>query len=175
MIRLIISAIAVAAAFVLIPAGLSSAIAQTADAPVEFNQTLLDRWLVAIPAINKFSTSSDTPQTDAAAQARLEQVCAQAGFETYDQCTNTIGYVGILVGGFDPSTRTFQDPIARMRARIAEIEANTKLPLATREQMTAEMKGFVAGFRHTIPAAHLQLMTANGQHIFKTLATQGKK
>ena len=175
MIRSALSAIAVAAAFALTPAGPSKAIAQAADAPVEFNQTLLDRWLVVIPAINRFATSSDTPQTDAAAQARLEQVCAQAGFETYDQCTNTIGYVGILVGGFDPSTRTFQDPIARMRARIAEIEANTKLPAATSERMTAEMKDFVAGFRHAIPAAHLRLMTANGRHIFKTLATQGNK
>ncbi len=175
MLRPALAAIAIAAAVAFVRAGASTAIAQAIEAPVAFNQTLLDRALVVIPAINRYATSSDAPQTEAAAQARLEQVCTEAGFETQDQCTNTIGYVGIMIGGFDPATRTFKDPIARMRARIAEIEANPQLPAATKEQMTAPIKEAVAGFRHIIPAAHLQLMTANGRHIFKTLATQGKK
>ncbi|MEO8651676.1 MAG: hypothetical protein ABI391_05180 [Hyphomicrobiaceae bacterium] len=166
---------AVAATLALTSAARSTAIAQSADAPVEFNQTLLDRWLVVIPAINRYAASSDAPQTEAAAQARLEHVCAEAGFETHDQCTTTIGYVGTIFGGFDPHTRTFQDPIVKIRARIAEIEANAQLPAAAKEQMTAPMKEVITGFRHPIPAAHLQLMTANAMRIFKTLAPHGRK
>lgn len=174
MFRSTFSAIAVAATLALTSASPSIALAQATDAPPELTQALLDRWLVVIPAINRFAASSDAPQTEEAAQARLERVCIEAGFETHDQCTTTIGYVGILIGGFDPATKTFKDPIAKMRARIAEVEANTRLPTATKEQMTTQMKEMLAGFRHTIPASHLQLMTANAGHIFKTLATQGK-
>ena len=175
MLRSALSAIAVAAALTFAPAGPSIAVAQSTDAPLELNQTLLDRWLIVIPAINRFAASSDAPQTEEAGQERLERVCIEAGFETQDQCTTTIGYVGILIGGFDPATKTFKDPIARMRSRVAEIEANTQLPDATKEQMTTPIKEILAGFRHTIPTSHLQLMTANARHIFKTLATQGKK
>jgi hypothetical protein len=175
MLRAALSALAVATALTLLSVAPSTAIAQTAAAPVEFNQTLLDRRLIAIPAINRLSKSGNAPQTEEAAQSHIKRICKESGFETYDQCTSTIGYVGMLVGGFDPATKTFQNPIEKMRARIAEIEGNTKLSAAAKEQMTAPMKEVVAGFPHTIPTAHLQLMTANGMHIFKTLAAQAKK
>ena len=175
MLRSALFAIAAATALAFVPTGSSIALAQPAEKPIELNKTLLDRWLIVIPAINKLAASTDAPQTEEAAQVRLRTACSDAGFETYDQCTATIGYVGILIGGFDPATKTFQDPIARMRARIAEIEADTTLSAAAKDQMTAPIREAVAGFRHAIPAEHLQLMTANARHIFKTLAQQRRK
>jgi hypothetical protein len=175
MLRSALFALAVAAAVALSPIGPSTAVAQAVAPPVEFNQTLLDRWLIALPAINRLSTSSNAPQTDEAARPHLERICAEAGFETFDQCTTTVAYAGMLIGGFDPPTKTFQDPIAKLRARITEVESDPKLPAAAKEQITAPMREVVTGFRHIIPAEHLQLMTTNGKHIFKTLATQGKR
>jgi hypothetical protein len=172
MLRPTLAAIALATTLAISATG---SIAQSTERPVEFNLTLLDRALIVIPAVNRYATSSDAPLSEAAAQERLQNVCKEAGFDTQDQCTTTIGYVGILIGGFDPATKSFQDPIEKMRARIAEVEADTRIPAATKEQMTGPMKDMIAGFRRPIPAAHLQLMTANARHIFKTLATEGKK
>jgi hypothetical protein len=175
MIRRTLCAITIATTLAIGAPSAPSAIAQSTDAPVELNLTLLERALIAIPAINRYAASSDAPQNEVAAQARLEQVCAEAGFDSQDQCTTTIGYVGILIGGFDPATKSFQDPIQKMRTRIAEVEADARMPAAAKEQITAPMKEAITGFRRPIPQAHLQLMTANARYIFKTLATQGRK
>lgn len=175
MLRPALFAIAVTASLALTSTSPSTAVAQAVGAPLELNQTLLDRWLIVIPAINRLAAPGDAPQMEDAGQAQLERICIDAGFETHAQCTTTIGYVGILIGGFDPTTKTFKDPVEKIRARIADIEANTQLPVATKEQMTTQMREMLAGFRHTIPTSHLHLMTANARHIFKTLATHDKK
>jgi hypothetical protein len=161
----------VAAALLMV--GLPGARAQIVS-PIELNQTLLDRWLVVMPKVVKLGKSSDAPQTDDALRPHLEKICAEAGFDSYDQCGEVIGYVGMIVSACDRRTRTFHDPIVLMRRQIARIEANTKLSPADKDKATAELKRIVARFPSNLPEAHLRLVTANRDLIFAVLAANGE-
>src|SRR5258708_6866183 len=82
--------------------GSGQAQAQQPTISVEFNQSLLDKWLVAVPEIKKLSKSAMAPKNDDEALQHMERICADAGFNSVDQCSEIIGYAGMMFGGFDP-------------------------------------------------------------------------
>jgi hypothetical protein len=139
-------------------------------APIQLDQSLLDRWIVAMPQVIKLGKSG-TPQTDDALRPHLNRICAEAGFDSYDQCGETIGYVGMIVSACDRKSGTFRDPIVMMRRQIRRIEANAKLSPDDKEKATAELKHIVARFPNNLPEAHIGLVTANRDRIFAVLAT----
>jgi hypothetical protein len=167
--------VAIAAALTSSAVGQRDAAAQTPAPATEFNQTLLDRWLVAAPAMAALNASANAPKTDEDARPHMERICADAGFASFEQCGTTIAYAGILFSGFDPRTRSFKDPASMMRARIAEIETNTQMPPQAKESMLAQMKEAAAGFPKDIPEAHLRLMADNRDRIFKALGGNRKR
>ena len=173
MIRSMLSMLAVAAGIAAMPIGQSPAQTQTAVA-AQFDQTLLDGWLRAVPAMAALNASSDAPKTDDAARPHMERICTEAGFASFEQCGTTIAYAGILFSGFDPRTSTFKNPSDAMRERIALIEGNARIPSKAKEAMLAPMREAAAGFPKDIPDAHLRLMTDNRDRIFKSLKRDEK-
>jgi hypothetical protein len=115
------------------------------------------------------------PKTDEAARPHMERICTEAGFAAFEQCGTTIAYAGILFSGFDPRTRTFENPSDAMCKRIALIEGNARMPSEAKEAMLAPMREAAAGFPKDIPDAHLRLMAGNRDRIFKTLKSSGKQ
>lgn len=101
----------------------------------------------------------------------MERICAEAGFDSYDQCAEVIGYIGMIVSACDRRSRTFRDPIVMMRYRIARIEADTKLSPTDKDKATMELKQIVARFPNNIPESHLRMMTANRDRIFAVLVS----
>ena len=175
MLRSALSAIAVTAALAFASAGPTTAIAQPTDAPAEFSQPLLDRWLTVFPEIAKLRHGGATSPSEAEGLAHMTSICAQSGFESFDQCTTTIGYAGMLFAGFDPRTGTFKDPIAMAHTNIARIEGNARMPAEAKERATAPMREIIAAFPNDIPEAHLRLMTANRDRIFRVLKGAAQK
>jgi hypothetical protein len=168
------SAGAALAAAILLMVGQPGARAQQSVSPIELNQTLLDRWLVVMPKVVKLNTSSDAPQTDDTLRPHLEKICMEAGFDSYDQCGEVIGYVGLIVSACDRRTRSFRDPIVMMRRQIARIEADARLSPADKDNATAELTQIVTRFPSNLPEAHLRLVTANRDRIFAVLAASSE-
>lgn len=172
MIRALVSSLAAAAMLLLFQSGARAQ--QPPPQPVELNQSLLDRWLVVMPAVINLGKSDAAPQTDDAARPHMEKICADAGFQSYDQCAEVIGYVGMIVSACDRRSRTFRDPILLMRRELARLEADTKMPAAARNQAIAEMKEIVAAFPNGFPASDIQLMNANRDRVFAVLIATTK-
>jgi len=172
MTRTIVSSLAAAAMLLLFQSGARAQ--QPPAQPIELNQSLLDRWLVVMPAVINLGKSDAAPQTDDAARPHMEKICAQAGFQSYDQCAEVIGYVGMIVSACDRRSRTFRDPILLMRRELARLEADTKMPAAARNQAIAEMKEIVAAFPNGFPASDIQLMNANRDRVFAVLIATTK-
>ena len=84
------------------------------------------------------STSSrnpgEMPQSEEAARALIEGACANAGFDSYNQCAEVLGYVGMIVSTWDPRTRSFRDPMPQMRSQLARLEADTGWPTPPRSR-----------------------------------------
>lgn len=151
-----------------------SPIGQPAAQPIELNQSLLDRWLVAMPGIAKLGTSGSAPQTDEAARPHVERICAEASFDSYEQCAEVIGYVGMIVSACDRRTQTFRDPVAMMRREIARIEVSTSMSTDAREQAIGSLREMLATLPDKLPDAHIQLMNANRDRIFAALGAKVK-
>jgi hypothetical protein len=169
MIRRLPLTLAAVAVVVLSVVGLDDAHAQQ-PAPIQLDQALLDRWIVAMPQVIKLGKSG-APLTDDALRPHLDRICAEAGFDSYDQCGETIAYVGMIVSACDRRNRTFRDPVVMTRRQIRRIEADAKLSPADKEKATAELKQIVARFPNNLPQAHIGLVTANRDRIFAVLAT----
>lgn len=172
MIRALVSSLAAAAMLLLFQSGARAQ--QLPARPIALNQSLLDRWLVVMPAVIALGKSDAAPQTDDAARPHMEKICADAGFQSYDQCAEVIGYVGMIVSACDRRSRTFRDPILLMRRELARLEADTKMPAAARNQAIAEMKEIVAAFPNGFPASDIQLMNANRDRVFAVLIATTK-
>ena len=157
------------------PIGQAAAQVQQRQAqPIELDQSLLDRWLVAMPGIIKLGTSGSAPQTDETARPHVERICAEARFDSYDQCAEVIGYVGMIVSACDRRTQTFGDPVVVMRRHLARLRANTTMPAAKREKAVAEVEKILAEMPDSFPEAHIALMNANRARIFAALDAMDK-
>lgn len=179
MIRTSLLNLATATMLVLTPVALSSAQAQqtqsqqTQARTVELNQTLIDKWLVAMPAIVALGKSTSAPQTDDEARQQMDKICTEAGFQSADQCGEVTGYVGMIVSACDRRAQKFRDPIPLMRRELARLERDTTLPPDARDKTIAEVKEIIAAFPSGFPAEHIKLMNANRDRIFTVLiATQ---
>ena len=157
------------------PIGQAAAQVQQRQAqPIELDQSLLDRWLVAMPGIVKLGTSRSAPQTDETARPHVERICAEARFDSYDQCAEVIGYVGMIVSACDRRTQTFGDPVVVMRRHLARLRANTTMPAAKREKAVAEVETILVEMPDRFPEAHIALMNANRARIFAALDAMDK-
>lgn len=144
----------------------STAQAQQQPAPlVDLNQTLLERWIAVVPTLVSLSKSGAAPE----ARPHMERICAEAGFDGYDQCAQVIGYVGMIVSACDRRTQSFGDPVVVMRRHLARLRANTRMPAAKREQAVAEVEKILAEMPDSFPEAHIALMNANRVRIFAAL------
>jgi hypothetical protein len=161
-----------AAAMLLLPPAMPGAQAQQQKLRVELDQSLLEKWLLLMPQMTRLVQSGSMPQTEQEAQAVLERVCTKAGFDGYEQCTQVLGYVGMIASAWNPATRSFRDPLVQMRAQLASLEADTSPPTPERNRTIAEMKQILANLPEHIPQEHLQLVTANHDRV---LAATGRQ
>lgn len=167
MVRALVSSLAAAAMLLLFQSG---ARAQQAPAQrIALNQSLLDSWLVVMPAVIKLGKSDAAPQSDDEARPHMERICAEAGFPSYETCGEVIGYVGMIVSACDRRTQSFGDPVVVMRRHLARLRANTRMPAAKREQSVAEVEKILAEMPDSFPEAHIALMNANRARIFAAL------
>ena len=149
--------------------------AQQQPAPlVDLNQTLIERWIAVVPALVSVSKSGAAPQSDADARPHMERMCTEAGFDSYDQCAQVIGYVGMIVSACDRRTQTFGDPVLVMRRHLARLQANNRMPAAKRERAVAEVEKILAELPDSFPEAHIALMNANRARIFTALGAMDK-
>jgi hypothetical protein len=167
--------LAAAAMLILAPNAVPSAWAQQ-QLRVELNQLLLDQWIAVAPAFFKMSKSNPDfshPETEAGLRAQMEKACIEANFDSYDQCAQVFGYVGLIIAGCDRRTRSFHDPIPLMRRDLARLEADISMPPAERDKKISELREALAGLPDRLPTEHLQLMTANRDRIFKAILSAG--
>ena len=149
MVRALVSSLAAAAMLLLFQSG---ARAQQAPAQrIALNQSLLDRWLVVMPAVINLGKSDAAPQSDDEARPHMERICADAGFPSYETCAEVIGYVGMIVSACDRRSQSFAIRYRLMRRELARLEADTKMPPEAKAQAIADVKEIVAVVSQGLP------------------------
>lgn len=71
--------------------------------------------------------------------AQLDGVAKKNGFSSYDEYSNVIDNIGLVLGGFDPATKKYVGPEAVIKAQIAQIQADKKMPAKDKKEALADL------------------------------------
>ena len=70
---------------------------------------------------------------------QLESVAKKNGFASYDEYTDVVDNVSVVLAGFDPVTKKYIGSEAVIRAQIARVQADKKMPAENKTDALAEL------------------------------------
>lgn len=82
----------------------------------------------------------DNVQPDAKVVAQLDAAVKKHGFASYDEYSTVVDNIGLVLGGFDPATKKYVGPEAAIKAQIAQVEADKKMPAKDKKEALDELK-----------------------------------
>jgi hypothetical protein len=71
--------------------------------------------------------------------AQLEAVAKKDGFASYDEYNNVVDNVGLVMAGFDPATKKYVGAEAVIKAQIAQVQADKKMPAKDKKEALADL------------------------------------
>ena len=81
----------------------------------------------------------DNAKPDPKITAQLDAVAKKNGFASYDEYDNVVDNIGIVLGGFDAATKKYVGTEAVIKAQIAQVQADKKMPAKDKKQALADL------------------------------------
>jgi hypothetical protein len=81
----------------------------------------------------------DNATPDSKITAQLEGVARKNGFASYDEYSNVVDNISIVLAGFDPATKQYVGTEAVIKAQIATVEADKKMSANDKKEALAEL------------------------------------
>ena len=73
--------------------------------------------------------------------AQLDDVAKKNGFANYGEYNDVVENVMMVLGGFDPKTKTYVGPEAVIKQQIAAVQADKKIPAKDKKAALDELNG----------------------------------
>jgi hypothetical protein len=126
------------------PAPAQQAAPAQQQAPALKQIALTDKQLDGVLAAQKDmdAITEKLPENTAPDQkviAQLEEVAKRHGFASYDDYNNVVDNISLVIGGFDPATKKYVGPEAVIKAQIAQIQADKKMPAKDKKEALDEL------------------------------------
>ena len=71
--------------------------------------------------------------------AQLDGVARKNGFASYDEYTNVVGNISLVLVGFDPATKQYVGTDAVIKAQIAQVKADKEMSPSDKKEALAEL------------------------------------
>ncbi|MFX8743369.1 hypothetical protein ABTM45_19435, partial [Acinetobacter baumannii] len=68
-----------------------------------------------------------------------DAVAKKHGFAGYDEYNNVVDNISLVLGGFDPATKKYVGTEAVIKAQIAQVEADKKMPAKDKKEALDEL------------------------------------
>jgi hypothetical protein len=81
----------------------------------------------------------DNATPDSKLTEQLEGVARKNGFASYDEYSNVVDNISIVLAGFDPATKQYVGTEAVIKAQIATVEADKKMSANDKKEALAEL------------------------------------
>ena len=81
----------------------------------------------------------DDAKPDPKVTAQLEAVARKNGFASYDEYSSVVDNISIVLAGFDPATKKYVGPEAVIKAQIAQVQADKKMPAKDKKEALADL------------------------------------
>jgi len=81
----------------------------------------------------------DNAGPDPKVTAQLEAVAKNNGFASYDEYNNVVDNIGLVLGGFDPTTKKYVGSDTVIKGQIALVEADSKMSEKAKKEALADL------------------------------------
>src|SRR5436190_1430085 len=81
----------------------------------------------------------DNVKPDPQVIAQLDAVARKHGFASYDEYNDVVDNISLVLGGIDPATKQYVGPEAVIKAQIAQVQADGKMPAKDKQQVVADL------------------------------------
>ena len=81
----------------------------------------------------------DNAKPDPKVDAQLDAVAKKNGFASYDEYNTVVDNISLVLGGFDPATKKFVGTEVVLKAQIAQIQADKKMPAKDKKEALADL------------------------------------
>jgi hypothetical protein len=71
--------------------------------------------------------------------AQLEGIAKKNGFASYDEYNNVVDNISMVLGGFDPATKKYVGSETVIKAQIAKVQADKKMPAKDKKEALADL------------------------------------
>ncbi|MBR0732660.1 hypothetical protein JQ636_27250 [Bradyrhizobium japonicum] len=118
--------------------------AAPAQAPTLKQIALTDKQLDGVLSAQKDmdAITEKLPENTAPDQkviGQLDGVAKKNGFAGYDDYNNVVDNISLVLGGFDPATRKYVGTEAVIKAQIAQVQADKKMPAKDKKEALDEL------------------------------------
>jgi hypothetical protein len=118
--------------------------AAPAQAPALKQIALTDKQLDGVLAAQKDmdAITEKLPENTAPDQkviGQLDAVAKKNGFASYDDYNNVVDNISLVLGGFDPATKKYVGTEAVIKAQIAQVQADKKMPAKDKKEALDEL------------------------------------
>ena len=115
-----------------------------AQLPVVKQIALTDKHIEGVLAAQKDMDAItakliDNAKPDPAMTAQFEAIARKNGFAGYDEYSNVVDNISIVLAGFDPATKRYVGTDAVIKAQIAQIEADKKMSPNEKKEALADL------------------------------------
>ena len=116
----------------------------TQDAPPLKQIALTEKQVQGVLAAGKemdavMSKLPEDAQPDAKTQAQLEAIAKKNGFASYDDYNNIADNIGLVISGFDPSTKKYVGNEAVIKGQIAQVQADKSMSAKDKKDALADL------------------------------------
>jgi len=126
------------------PAPAQQAAPTQQQAPTLKQIALTDKQLDGVLAAQKDmdAITEKLPENTAPDQkviGQLDGVAKKNGFAGYDDYNNVVDNISLVLGGFDPATKKYVGTEAVIKAQIAQVQADKKMPAKDKKEALDEL------------------------------------
>jgi len=105
---------------------------------------LTDKQIEAVLAATKemdpiTDKIADDDKPDPKITAQLDGIARKNGFADYADYGNVVDNISLVLGGLDPATKKYVGPEAVIKAQIAQVQADKKMPAKDKKEALADL------------------------------------
>jgi hypothetical protein len=81
----------------------------------------------------------DNAKPDPKIDAQLDAAVKKNGFASYDEYNTVVDNISLVLGGFDPATKKYVGADTVLKAQIAQVQADKKMPAKDKKEVLADL------------------------------------
>ncbi len=122
-----------------------------------------------LDAITDKIPEGQADKPDPKVQAQLDTVAKKYGFANYDNYSDVVDNISLVLSGIDPKTKAFTQPPEALKKQIAAIQADTKMPAKDKKAALDDMNEAVKNTPNVQFPDNVALVTKNYEKLSAAL------